>query len=68
MLFSFMENPTWLSWLVPLEMIDIILLVSQLEHVSTAQTGDWRREEEFTDVTLVYKSGTQERGKMESTW
>ena len=29
--------------------------------MNTAQTGDWRREEEFTDVTLVEKGGTQER-------
>ena len=29
--------------------------------LNTAQTGDWRREEEFTDVTLVDKSGTLER-------
>ena len=28
---------------------------------NTAQTGDWRREEGFTDVTLVDKSGTLER-------
>ena len=29
--------------------------------MNTARTGDWRGEEEFTDVTLVDKGGTLER-------
>ena len=35
--------------------------VVSVGHVGTAQTGDGRREEGFTDVTLVDKSGTRER-------
>ena len=29
--------------------------------MNTARLGDWRREEEFTDVTLVEEGGTLER-------
>ena len=57
-----MKNLWRLSWSVPVQMINIILRRCRTwSRWNTAQTGDWRREEGFTDVTLVDKSGTLER-------